>query len=84
MINTIFESITQTLKKTWDVTKSIVTLKAAAKTLLSSLILSIVNKKSIAEGFHNFFVNTGCNLASKIPKAKQPFNKYLKQNVKLS
>ena len=45
MINTIFESITQTLKKTWDVTKSIVTLKAAAKTLLSSLILSIVNKR---------------------------------------
>ena len=41
----------------------------------------IVNKASIAETFNNFFVNVGSNFASKIPKAKNPFGKYLNKRV---
>ena len=39
----------------------------------------IANKTSTAETFNNFFVNVGSNLASKMPKARNSFNKYLKK-----
>ena len=76
-----FQKHSTNIKKTWDGIKSIVTLKAKAKTSPISLTLNgvtITNKKSIVETFNNFFVNIGSNLASKILKEKYPFNKYLK------
>ena len=41
----------------------------------------MANEASIAETFNNFFVNFDSNLASKIPKAKNLFGKYLKKRV---
>ena len=43
--------------------------------------ITITNEKFIADTFNDFFVNIGYNLALKIPKAKYPSNKYLKQKA---
>ena len=62
--------------------KSIVKLTSKANTCPSYLLVDrniIANKTSIAETFNNFFVNVDSNLAFKIPKAKNPFGKYLKK-----
>ena len=37
----------------------------------------IADKKSIAEKFNSFFVNTGTNLAAKIPHGTTNFESYL-------
>ena len=37
----------------------------------------ITDKKSIAEKFHSFFVNTGTNLAAKTPHGTTNFESYL-------
>ena len=45
-----------------------------------SLIIAneeITNKKSIAEEFNSFYVNTGTNLAAKIPNGTTNFKSYL-------
>ena len=41
----------------------------------------IANKNYTAGIFNGFVVNVGSNLASKIPKAKRPFKKYLRNNI---
>ena len=79
-----FQRNSKNLKKTWDGIKSVVTLKSKAKTFPNSLFVDsdiIANKTSITETFNNFFVNVDSNLASKIPKAKNPFCKYLKKEL---
>ena len=79
-----FQRNSKNLKRTWDGIKSVATLKSKTKTSPNSLFVHrniIVNKTSIAETFNNFFVNVGSNFASKIPKAKNPFGKYLKKRV---
>ena len=79
-----FQRNTKKLKKTWDGIKSVVTLKSKANTSPNSLFVDrniIADKTSIAKTFNNFFVNVGSNLESKIPKAKNPFDKYLKKRI---
>ena len=79
-----FQRNSKYLKKTWDGIKSVVTLKYKAKTSPNSLFVDsniIANETSIAETFNNFFLNVGSNLASKIPKAKNPFCKYIKKRT---
>ena len=79
-----FKRHTHDIKKVWNGIKSIVTLKSKSKTSPKSLNIDgncITNEKIIAENFNNFFVEIGSNLASKIPKAKKPFNVYLKNKL---
>ena len=61
-------------KKTWEATKSIVTLKSnTAPNLIISNGKAVTNKFSVAEIWNIFFNKVGLNLASKILKAKEAF-----------
>ena len=69
------------IKNTWKIMKSI-TGKSRVQndSFPKSLIIAneeITDKKSIAEKFNSFFVNTSTNLAAKIPHSTTNFESYL-------
>ena len=69
------------IKNTWKIMKSIIGESRVQNDSFSkSLIIAnqeITNKKSIAEKFNSFYVNTGTNLAAKIPNGTTNFKSYL-------
>ena len=82
VLSKLFSKKFKRSQKPWACIKSILTLKSKAKMSPNSLFVSrniITNKTSIIETFNIFFVNVDSNLVSKIPKARNPFGKYLKK-----
>ena len=69
------------IKNTWKIIKSIIgKSRVQNDSFPKSLIIAnkeITDKKSIAEKFNSFFVNTGTNLAGKIPHGTTNFESYL-------
>ena len=69
------------IKNTWKIMKSIIgKSRVQNDSFPKSLIIAneeITDKKSIAEKFNSFFVNTGTNLAAKIPHSTTNFESYL-------
>ena len=69
------------IKNTWKIRKSIIgKSRIQSDSFPKNLIIAneeITDKKSIAEKFNSFFVNTGTNLAAKIPHGTTNFESYL-------
>ena len=69
------------IKNTWKIMKSITgksrVLNDSFPKSLTIANEEITDKKSIAEKFNSFFVNTGTNLAAKVPHGTTNFESYL-------
>ena len=69
------------IKNTWKIMKFIIAkFRVQNDSFPKSLIITneeITDKKSIAEKFNSFFVNTGTNLAAKVPHGTTNFESYL-------
>ena len=63
--------------------KDIINRKKQSKTCTRFLVGNSIttDKSKIAQGFNNFYINVGPNLASKIPKDNRSPTVYIKQTI---
>ena len=71
------------LRKSWQILKDIINRKRQSKTATRFLVNNCIttDKDKIAQGFNNFYINVGPNLASKIPKDNRSPTVYIKQKI---
>ena len=71
------------LRKSWQILKDIINRKKQSKTCTRFLVGNSIttDKSKIAQGFNNFYINVGPNLASKIPKDNRSPTVYIKQTI---
>ena len=87
---TLFEANKNNLKKSWTILKEIINKRkgAAGSTKFKVGNTVTMDKKIIASGFNDFFINVGPNLASKIPRDERSPTTFMgdrcKDNIWLS
>jgi hypothetical protein len=79
----LFRQNRNNLRKTWSVIKDVINKKTRSELVNSFMVNDeiITEKKAIADGFNDFFVNIGPNLAKQIPENNKDPLEYIRKDI---